>query len=632
MAAQANQEPPSADRNVDFGTPLDRDHSEDPNRGATSAQGQRSGTDHPDRLVEARVPKSIACSYAPSDGTSPAAAATALNGRRHTSALTPSELASASRDPIAYPAEDGTSAYESVARQQLDDRAKAEILLLYSQRIHCQPLPLLDRDNIRRVVEYCPRHLFTALALAVMPHQVRPPRPLNELRTLAKAARQASIMVDDQNLEAVQAFCFLSWVFISAGDRTASQQMNHMAAILYDEITTRDSSKHTRLKKDDVTRCCQSIFILKSIVVRAGSTFERLLKLPALIAPPDNGPLVSAGGNPPRPKDLGIVSYNVHLFSIFSRAVAFVQSFGMGGSAEHWRAQSIYHSIIEDLHHFETTLSQAHRVRKLGFEQRTSGDLEHRRLYWAPWFMMQFLFHGVQALINHPLLHVVDQRKQASFRPPSFNQHTADQARLHAGWVVHLLKATSEKKFDLYDPFISFIVSTTATVFLFWLFDKDERVADEAATSFRSCLDHLRSRIDRETHLRSTFARLEMLQQSANAAALGRNPRPSAALEVLIPVFEYCRTDPVEQNLHSDMTVPLPVDSNFLTSPNAITNAATPSNGGPGGDYGKTGMATTANHDVDMVNGEDLASFNIFDTSDILNFTLLDGSLWPGQL
>ena len=84
-------------------------------------------------------------------------------------------------------------------------------------------------------------------------------------------------------------------------------------------------------------------------------------------------------------------------------------------------------------------------------------------------------------------------------------------------------------------------------------------------------------------------------------------------------------------------SVSLPVDSEFLTPASRVVAASSAS--------------ATANAAAQEALGEDLdgdtqaemammqgiegctgGSMNIFDTSDILNTTLLDGSLWPGQL
>ncbi|KAF2227059.1 hypothetical protein BDZ85DRAFT_57917 [Elsinoe ampelina] len=311
--------------------------------------------------------------------------------------------------------------------------------------------------------------------------------------------------VENPSLATVQAYCLLSWTWIYVGDRTAAQISFTSASIIFDEITDRSvRHRHGPDSDDDLLRCCQSIFILKCMMVRKNSTFERRPALPPQLAPPKPPALVETENGNPQPADLGLMAYTVNLFGIFTRALAFVQSFGTPAQAEHWHADSNYHSIIQDLNNFETTLSQEHRVKRLRFEQRTIEEIDHQRLYWAPWFTMQLLFHGIQALINHPLLHLVEQRREACFRPPSFSQHTSDQARLHAGWIIHLIRAAAAKDFELHDPFLAFIAATTATVYLFWTFDKDKKAAEDALISFRTCVDFVRSKAEGESHLRFT--------------------------------------------------------------------------------------------------------------------------------
>ena len=90
-------------------------------------------------------------------------------------------------------------------------------------------------------------------------------------------------------------------------------------------------------------------------------------------------------------------------------------------------------------------------------------------------------------------------------------------------------------------------------------------------------------------------------------------------------MFQYALSSrPLPVKTAPQDAVPLPVNLEFLTPLNQAATAATESN------ERSTAMAVDggARAFSDFL-GDDI---NIFDTSDILNTTLLDGSLWPGQL
>ncbi|KAF4554726.1 Hypothetical protein D9617_3g017940 [Elsinoe fawcettii] len=597
-----------------------------------SAPDRNITTDSIERLVEAKVQELLGRSLSRPACSNGGASV----GPRAASPLPAVPL----EKPLASP-EEVWATFRQTCQLQTENEAKSDLCETYTRHLYCQPLPLLNIDSLRATLDTCPGYLFFALYLATGCSIARPDdQPRVPFKTLARTLAQVLASIEVPTLHLVQAHCLLAWSFICVGERSSAQISTETAGMFFDDLNDRVTRRRYRPQdEDDLIRCCQSIFILKSMIVRKDATFQQPLKLPVQLSPPKPVTLTETEQGILQPRDLGIITYTVRLFGIFRRALSFVQSFGTPTQTEHWQADSTYHSIIQDLNDFETTLSQEHRVKRVKFEQRLTEEIDQQRLYWAPWFTMQFLFHAIQALINHPLIHLVEQRKDASFRPPSFSQHTSDEARLHAGWVIHLIRAAYGKEFELHDPFLAFIAATTATVYLFWIFDKDKSAAEDALASFRTCVDFVRSKAEEARHLRVTLARLEILEHSAAGITGGRNPhpRPSAALEVLLPIFEYCRTDPVDQVLDTDGEVPLPVTSEFLTSPNAISAAATPNPNSTAAPEGQTELAQPRDQSVVddstfSFGAGEFGNINIFDTSDILNTALLDGSLWPGQL
>lgn len=265
----------------------------------------------------------------------------------------------------------------------------------------------------------------------------------------------------------------------------------------------------------DIIRCAQSVFILECILRRSSPDMPRLDRVNHLIGLKPHAKTLGPFRGPNAehtPLDLGVQQYCLQLFLIWRRTISYLDLFRTASTAKPWQPESEYQTIIQELYVFETSLAQEHRVGNLRLEERTNDELEEHRSYWAPWFTMQFLFHAIQALANHPLIHITKLGGDLGFRPPSFSQQTADQARLHAGWVTRLVRACQEKNFVIHDPFIGHLVAAVSTVQLFWMDDRSDQIAHEAIDCHRTCEAFLGSMAENWPHLRNTVSRLFPLQ------------------------------------------------------------------------------------------------------------------------
>lgn len=110
---------------------------------------------------------------------------------------------------------------------------------------------------------------------------------------------------------------------------------------------------------------------------------------------------------------------------------------------------------------------------------------------------MQLTFHTSQALLNHPIFHIMIPRKPSSLlKPPSFLQHTVDQALLHSGWTVRLIRICDDLNHQISDPFVGQLVAVVATVHWIISFASDEPVAERAESDFEYCHRFVRGMAD----------------------------------------------------------------------------------------------------------------------------------------
>lgn len=167
-----------------------------------------------------------------------------------------------------------------------------------------------------------------------------------------------------------------------------------------------------------------------------------------------------------------------------------------------WADESPYRKIVAKLYDFETDLLQVHRVRHMRPDLRSASDLLANRPYWSTWFSVQILFHAVQAMVNHPVLHVAGISRSQHRRPPSFLQHTVDELFQHSGWVKKLIDLGAEKEFGFNDPFIAHVTAIVATGWMFFINSDDPPLAKQAQLGFETCYNFVDSFAMKWPHLK----------------------------------------------------------------------------------------------------------------------------------
>lgn len=250
---------------------------------------------------------------------------------------------------------------------------------------------------------------------------------------------------------------------------------------------------------EDQSRCFWSLFVLE----RAFSPGSTLLQsdsapLANLSYPPSpprpatvvNLSILNVSGSPTSNEfnDLGVSTYCLQLISIWDEVVAYSKHLRSGQAEDPWLASSTYHALVAKYCQFEASLAQMHRFRNVNFPNLSTTELSQNRYYWISWLQLQISFHGGHALLHHPAFYITSSRKfNAKYPPPSFLQQTVDQALLHSGWIVRLLRTWELLGFELNDPFLGHFIVVSATTHWIFQFANDEAVADRARADFTEC-------------------------------------------------------------------------------------------------------------------------------------------------
>ncbi|KAJ4288651.1 hypothetical protein N0V90_011888 [Kalmusia sp. IMI 367209] len=268
----------------------------------------------------------------------------------------------------------------------------------------------------------------------------------------------------------------------------------------------------------------------------------------------------------------GVDTFHLQLLTIWGNTMDFVRGMRDNEKVQVWSEtgpySGPYHKIICEMYDIEARAGDSHRLRNTGLTGRSPTELQTHRGYWAPWMAMQILIHTIQALIHHPFLHIINRRNNNTRRPPSFLQHTVDQALLHSSWVAKFIKFCAEKEFEINDPFIAHLASIAATVLMFFFDASDPSLTEQTAHGFETCYEFVQRMSKSWPHLANTIHKLDTLQRSRKPRF---TPDSSVQASLLWSLFDYSSsTTPATSQDLPEPTVELNVNTQFLSSLDSI--------------------------------------------------------------
>jgi hypothetical protein len=189
----------------------------------------------------------------------------------------------------------------------------------------------------------------------------------------------------------------------------------------------------------------------------------------------------------------GIWMYTVQIFSLWNEVRKHVALWRDGeGEVAPWSTSSGYAAINSHLMDIETEYPSIHRYDAAKFWERSSEELEQHRDYWGPWLAIQFTYHAIHSLLNHPFLYSsrTHQTVESSL-PNTFWKTLSETALTHTSWTVRLLDLAVDKNFRIFDPFLGHCVAIAATVHLYYCSIEDSGVRRAVQQRLAKCMGFL---------------------------------------------------------------------------------------------------------------------------------------------
>jgi hypothetical protein len=203
--------------------------------------------------------------------------------------------------------------------------------------------------------------------------------------------------------------------------------------------------------------------------------------------PPPLTPRDSA--NVAQPEREGIWTYMVQQTSLWREVRGYVAQCADGNPKPPWSPESGYAIIGAHLMEVETRFPTYHRYDAVKFLDRSNEELQNNRDYWSPWLFLQFCYHAIHSMLNHPFLYSSRPHQFVQMSVPNtFWKTSSELALLHSTWTARLIDMVWEKDYRVSDPFIGYCAAIAATIHIYYCRAADIRVRTSAQNKLDKCM------------------------------------------------------------------------------------------------------------------------------------------------
>lgn len=185
----------------------------------------------------------------------------------------------------------------------------------------------------------------------------------------------------------------------------------------------------------------------------------------------------------------GIWTYLVQQSLLWREVRGYVAQCADGHPKPPWSPKSRYAVIGARLMDLETKFPTEHRYDSVRFLDQSAEGLQQNRDYWSPWLRIQFVYHAIHSLLNHPFLYSSRPHHPTQMSVPNtFWKTSSEQALLHSTWIVRLIDMVWEKDYRVSDPFLGYCAAVAATIHVYYCRAADIRVRTSARSKLGKCM------------------------------------------------------------------------------------------------------------------------------------------------
>ncbi|KAL4789406.1 hypothetical protein BDV19DRAFT_397065 [Aspergillus venezuelensis] len=384
-----------------------------------------------------------------------------------------------------------------IPKPSISDAVIAHGLDVYFERFHRQPIWCFDRHDIENNPETSTEILYSILELTA-----RFSRDCDSQRygKNAKWSIMLRMANDTIELESIESLCLLSYSAFIDGDMHLGQfylglgfQLCRSANL--DHLSTPHNKNFSTEREKRVFWSLQSLeqfYGEQRGILKTDTESWRPYYLSDggdMVFPRDSTNLTGASAV----SNLGIWTLSVHFGWIWGRVREYVTECSRNQLIEPWRLDSTYAKVLADMTEIENKAPLCHRYHIVKFNERQPDEVKVDKDYWMPWLKLQFTWHAILTMINHPFLYIVMSRGHPKLAiPNTFWRKSLELVLLHATWIVRTIDMVQEKDIWLLDPFFGHAAAIAATVHLYFCCATDLRLRQKSKADFAKCRRFLR--------------------------------------------------------------------------------------------------------------------------------------------
>ncbi|GFF68446.1 hypothetical protein IFM47457_02067 [Aspergillus lentulus] len=425
----------------------------------------------------------------------------------------------------------------------------AEGIALYFQYCHKQPLWLFLPDSLS-IPERCRSEVLfgiLSLALRYSNNPFLDGRTDRMCRQYAEAARSYvmfRIVQGTVDLSTLQCLCLIALAEYIANDTHLAWLHIGLATNLA-KCAGLDIEQHkgeSTPALEERRRVFWSIHLLNQQYAPHSMQLNMLrdIQNPKYMAVNVDSPREMGMKPPQTPQENGALGgiwvYMVQLSTLWSEVQHYVSHCASGDTTPPWSVDSGYCIIGAHLMDIETKFPTSHRYDSVRFQERSPEELNRAREYWSPWLYLQFTYHAVHSVLNHPFLYSWRPQQSAQLAVPNtFWKTSSELALIHTTWTARLIDMITEKEYQLSDPFLGHVVAIAATILIYYCRAADPTVRESAQRKLETCTRFLSDLATKWPRIQAIHHKIEGLIQSAFAvsphSADHRQPRRTLSID-----------------------------------------------------------------------------------------------------
>lgn len=204
--------------------------------------------------------------------------------------------------------------------------------------------------------------------------------------------------------------------------------------------------------------------------------------------------MTQSGGLSRSREGSGIWAYMIQLSTLWGEVRTYVKQWAQQTNCAPppWSIKSGYAIIGAHLMDMETKLPARHRFDLARFPDQENRQLQNNRDYWGPWLYLQFTYHTIHNMLNHPFLYSSWPRRSAELAVPNtFWKTSSELSYIHSTWVARLIDMVTSKAYRVSDPYIGHCTAIAATVHIYFCRAADKNTREAAQGRLARCVEYL---------------------------------------------------------------------------------------------------------------------------------------------